>query len=97
MRSLVSEYHGGNRRPRCSFKWPRLPDYAESDMRQRARSAALMRPPSIEARDVDNIYAVPEAYSTEGLDAEVLAALERRWPIRPSTAGMLTLSRAAAN
>ncbi len=28
----------------------------------------------IEARDVDNIYAVPEAYSSEGLDAEVLAA-----------------------
>src|SRR5215469_15380884 len=27
----------------------------------------------IEARDVDNIYAVPEAYSAEGLDAEVLA------------------------
>src|ERR1700758_4862274 len=26
------------------------------------------------ARDVDNIYAVPEAYSAEGLDAEVLAA-----------------------
>ncbi len=30
--------------------------------------------PVIEARDVDNIYAVPEAYSAEGLDAEVLAA-----------------------
>src|SRR6476620_2905674 len=28
----------------------------------------------IEARDVDNIYAVPEAYSSEGLDREVLAA-----------------------
>ncbi|HXW24754.1 MAG TPA: CTP synthase [Xanthobacteraceae bacterium] len=28
----------------------------------------------IEARDIDNIYAVPEAYSAEGLDAEVLAA-----------------------
>jgi CTP synthase len=28
----------------------------------------------IEARDVDNIYAVPEAYSAEGLDDEVLAA-----------------------
>jgi len=28
----------------------------------------------IEARDVDNIYAVPEAYSAEGLDAQVLAA-----------------------
>src|SRR6188768_1924443 len=28
----------------------------------------------IEARDVDNIYAVPEAYSAEGLDSEVLHA-----------------------
>ena len=28
----------------------------------------------IEARDVDNIYAVPEAYSAEGFDAEVLHA-----------------------
>jgi CTP synthase len=28
----------------------------------------------IEARDVDNIYAVPEAYHAEGLDSEVLAA-----------------------
>jgi CTP synthase len=28
----------------------------------------------IEARDVDNIYAVPEAYHAEGLDKEVLAA-----------------------
>src|SRR3954462_6636758 len=28
----------------------------------------------IEARDVDNIYAVPEAYSAEGFDSEVLAA-----------------------
>ncbi len=28
----------------------------------------------IEARDVDNIYAVPEAYHAEGLDEEVLAA-----------------------
>ncbi len=28
----------------------------------------------IEARDVDNIYAVPQAYSAEGLDKEVLSA-----------------------
>ncbi len=28
----------------------------------------------IEARDVDNIYAVPEAYHQAGLDDEVLAA-----------------------
>jgi CTP synthase len=30
----------------------------------------------IEARDVDNIYAVPEAYHAEGLDREVLAAFD---------------------
>ena len=32
----------------------------------------------IEARDVDNIYAVPEAYSAEGLDREVLLAFGLR-------------------
>jgi CTP synthase len=36
----------------------------------------------IEARDVDNIYAVPEAYHAEGLDTEVLAA----FGIDPGTA-----------
>jgi len=37
----------------------------------------------IEARDVDNIYAVPEAYSAEGLDAQVLEAfgVEPRQPL----------------
>ncbi len=35
----------------------------------------------IEARDVDNIYAVPEAYHAAGLDTEVLAA----FGIEPST------------
>jgi CTP synthase len=36
----------------------------------------------IEARDVDNIYAVPEAYSAQGLDAQVLEAfgIEPRQP-----------------
>jgi CTP synthase len=38
----------------------------------------------IEARDVDNIYAVPEAYSAEGLDAEVLAA----FGLEPRTADL---------
>ncbi len=32
----------------------------------------------IEARDVDNIYAVPEAYHAAGLDTEVLAAFGTR-------------------
>ena len=34
----------------------------------------------IEARDVDNIYAVPEAYHAAGLDTEVLAAFELKGP-----------------
>ena len=42
----------------------------------------------IEARDVDNIYAVPEAYSAEGLDGEVLAA----FGIEPGDAGPVALA-----
>jgi CTP synthase len=34
----------------------------------------------IEARDVDNIYAVPEAYHAAGLDTEVLAAFALKGP-----------------
>jgi CTP synthase len=34
----------------------------------------------IEARDVDNIYAVPEAYHAAGLDSELLAALGIKGP-----------------
>jgi len=37
----------------------------------------------IEARDVDNIYAVPEAYHAAGLDDEVLAAVRHRPRIPP--------------
>jgi CTP synthase len=37
----------------------------------------------IEARDVDNIYAVPEAYHAEGLDDEVLAAFGIEPPAEP--------------
>src|SRR5438445_1397108 len=40
----------------------------------------------IEARDVDNIYAVPEAYSAEGLDAEVLAAFGLESAVPPELA-----------
>ena len=38
----------------------------------------------IEARDVDNIYAVPEAYHAAGLDDEVLAASESSREIPPA-------------
>jgi CTP synthase len=40
----------------------------------------------IEARDVDNIYAVPEAYHAAGLDAEVLAAFGIENPPPPDLA-----------
>ena len=40
----------------------------------------------IEARDVDNIYAVPEAYHAAGLDGEVLAAFGIENPPPPDLA-----------
>jgi CTP synthase len=46
----------------------------ESERRKLALFCNVRESAVIEARDVDNIYAVPEAYSAEGLDAEVLAA-----------------------
>ena len=54
----------------------------ESERRKLALFCNVRESSVIEARDVDNIYAVPEAYSAEGLDAEVLAAfgIEPRQP-----------------
>jgi CTP synthase len=46
----------------------------ESERRKLALFCNVRESAVIEARDVDNIYAVPQAYSAEGLDAEVLAA-----------------------
>jgi len=46
----------------------------ESERRKLALFCNVRESAVIEARDVDNIYAVPEAYSAQGLDAEVLAA-----------------------
>jgi len=46
----------------------------ESERRKLALFCNVRESAVIEARDVDNIYAVPEAYSAEGLDREVLAA-----------------------
>ncbi len=40
----------------------------------------------IEARDVDNVYAVPEAYHAAGLDSEVLAAFGIESPPEPDLA-----------
>ncbi len=46
----------------------------ESERRKLALFCNVREGSVIEARDVDNIYAVPEAYSAEGLDTEVLSA-----------------------
>jgi len=46
----------------------------ESERRKLALFCNVRESAVIEARDVDNIYAVPQAYSAEGLDGEVLAA-----------------------
>src|SRR3974390_1519724 len=46
----------------------------ESERRKLALFCNVRESAVIEARDVDNIYAVPEAYSAQGLDSEVLAA-----------------------
>lgn len=46
----------------------------EGERRKLALFCNVRESAVIEARDVDNIYAVPEAYSAEGLDGEVLSA-----------------------
>ncbi len=46
----------------------------ESERRKLALFCNVRETAVIEARDVDNIYAVPEAYHAAGLDSEVLAA-----------------------
>src|SRR5215208_5449486 len=51
----------------------------------------------IEARDVDNIYAVPEAYSAEGLDAEVLAAFAIEPGAAPDLARWRTINERVRN
>jgi len=46
----------------------------EGERRKLALFCNVRESAVIEARDVDNIYAVPEAYSAQGLDAQVLEA-----------------------
>jgi CTP synthase len=46
----------------------------EGERRKLALFCNVRESAVIEARDVDNIYAVPEAYSAEGLDSQVLEA-----------------------
>ena len=63
---------------RHSAGYPAVP-YRSADSEGRARASSALfcnvrESAVIEARDVDNIYAVPEAYHAAGLDDEVLAA-----------------------
>src|SRR5947209_14732312 len=51
----------------------------------------------IEARDVDNIYAVPEAYHAAGLDTEVLAAFGIEAPRAPALQLWSTINESIRN
>ncbi len=58
----------------------------ESERRKLALFCNVRESAVIEARDVDNIYAVPEAYHAGGLDHEVLAAFGIENPPPPDLA-----------
>ncbi len=58
----------------------------ESERKKLALFCNVRQSAVIEARDVDNIYAVPEAYHAAGLDTEVLAAFRIENPPAPDLA-----------
>ena len=58
----------------------------DSERRKLALFCNVRESAVIEARDVDNIYAVPEAYHAGGLDGEVLAAFGIESPPEPDLA-----------
>ncbi len=58
----------------------------ESERKKLALFCNVRESAVIEARDVDNIYAVPEAYHAGGLDSEVLAAFGIENPPPPDLA-----------
>ena len=58
----------------------------ESERRKLALFCNVRESAVIEARDVDNVYAVPEAYHAGGLDSEVLAAFGIESPPAPDLA-----------
>src|SRR5262249_26111580 len=58
----------------------------ESERRKLALFCNVRESAVIEARDVDNIYAVPEAYHAGGLDSEVLAGFGIEAPPAPDLA-----------
>ncbi len=56
----------------------------EGERRKLALFCNVRETAVIEARDVDNIYAVPEAYSVAGLDREVLSAFDLEDVAKPN-------------
>ena len=66
----------------------------ESERRKLALFCNVRESAVIEARDVDNIYAVPEAYHAGGLDDEVLAAFGIENPPRARSRDLASHQRA---
>ena len=77
---------------RCRPADPEPRSAASSALFCNVRASAV-----IEARDADNIYAVPEAYHAAGLDSEVLAAfgIEPQGRARPRASGAPSTSASA--
>jgi CTP synthase len=69
----------------------------ESERRKLALFCNVRESAVIEARDVDNIYAVPEAYSAAGLDKEVLAAFAIEPTAAPNLARWHTINERIRN
>jgi CTP synthase len=69
----------------------------EGERRKLALFCNVRESAVIEARDVDNIYAVPEAYSAAGLDKEVLAAFGFEPAAAPNLARWHTINERIRN
>jgi CTP synthase len=69
----------------------------EGERRKLALFCNVRETAVIEARDVDNIYAVPEAYSAAGLDKEVLAAFNIEQGAAPNLARWHTINERIRN
>ena len=69
----------------------------EGERRKLALFCNVRESAVIEARDVDNIYAVPEAYSAAGLDKEVLAAFGVEPAAAPNLARWHTINERIRN
>jgi CTP synthase len=69
----------------------------EGERRKLALFCNVRETAVIEARDVDNIYAVPEAYSAAGLDKEVLAAFGIEPGAAPNLARWHTINERIRN